>query len=141
MVVIDEEGRLIEVEGDVVPEGCRLPVAALTMDAAEVAELRRRCEEAADEIDEEEEAEGGVDDGDDHDDEDDLTPQARAYLHAKMNLDYRTRRKRDARLPPAGSVPAPRPDDPSWKKGRWKARRGRVEVGGTDSVPDAAVDA
>src|SRR5262249_19474977 len=125
MLVIDEHGDLIEVEGDVVPEGCKLPVAALTMDAAEVAELRRRCAEAADEIEDDDDGDA---DGGDHEDEDEITPAARAYLHAKMQLDYRTKRKK---------VTAPAPSTPSWQRSPWRPRAADEMGGAPDSAPDA----
>src|SRR5262245_51757423 len=143
MVVIDERGRLIEVEGDEVPPGCKLPVAALHMDAAAIEQLRRRCREAADEIADDDSDEGDEDDdehedgdGDEHDDADKLSARERAYLSAKDALHYANRRKRWSTPLKA---PAHAVTTPSWQRPGWQPRRGSgVEMGGApDSAPDA----
>lgn len=142
MTVVDRNGDVVELDDDQeIPDGAalRVPVGFMDggefhLDAGDIETLRRRC--AADDADDDDEK--GDDDSDDHDDSDDsddsdeISPAARSYLNAKMNLDYRTRRKK---VPTAA---APTVSDPSWKRPNWKPRKGPgVEFGGSDGAADA----
>jgi len=151
MSVVDREGRVVEVDGDVVPEGCSLRVPASFMDGAERAAIeglrRRHPGKTEEQLDAEIErldaeierldaeiAELDGEDGDDHEDADRLTPSERAYLNAKDQLHYANRRKRWST--PLKAPTSTVPSSPSWQRSPWKPNRGRVEVGGApDSAP------
>jgi hypothetical protein len=137
---LNADDEIVEVDDDEpVPVGHKLvvPLSFLDATAREVIEgLRERYGHVtADEDgnvteDGDEEGDDGEEGDGDTDDSDQLTPAARAYLHAKNALDYRNKRKKVA-----GSVRAPAPTTPSWQRSPWKPRKGAIEMGG---APDSA---